>query len=343
MKKKLVIGFIWLLTITALAVTPAAALAETAHYTTNGRNITAEPVTTVAWGTISLKCVKGCGVRGVVCHVVAAGTAQNPGGGAPATDTVPGSGSTQVFSPYDCEPEGGEICPAGSSPKLAPENLPWSNKLEIVAGIVRQQTTGIHLFIGCFVGEKLEGGTALDSNESSSCCKGLTPASRYGPTALHPGFFEYGLGSGELEILGSNEANAFAAEGDLKVLGYDEQELINTKKDPPPSSVSHLEYVVQDGVTSVYDMDHEYKLLKTISLPSTKDEVRGVTVAPSTHLMFIPHGGDGPVNGSGNGSVLAYDLVTEKPVWDVKLSTGIDSGQVSPDATKLYIPTGENT
>jgi WD40 repeat protein len=107
--------------------------------------------------------------------------------------------------------------------------------------------------------------------------------------------------------------------------------------------VQHLEYVVQDGVTSVYDMDHEYKLVKTISLPSTKDEVRGVSVAPSTHVMFVMHGGDGPVNGSGNGSVLAYDLVGEKVLWDVKLSTGIDSGQVSPDATKLYIPTGENT
>jgi DNA-binding beta-propeller fold protein YncE len=59
--------------------------------------------------------------------------------------------------------------------------------------------------------------------------------------------------------------------------------------------------------------------------------------------MFVMHGGDGPVNGSGNGSVLAYDLVGEKVLWDVKLSTGIDSGQVSPDATKLYIPTGENT
>jgi DNA-binding beta-propeller fold protein YncE len=111
-----------------------------------------------------------------------------------------------------------------------------------------------------------------------------------------------------------------------------------------PSMISHLEYVLQDGVTSVYDMDHEFKLLKTISLPqTTKSEVRGVSVAPSTHLMFVMFGGDGPANGSGNGSVLAYDLVSGKVLWEVKLSTGIDSGQVSPDAKKLYVPTGENT
>jgi DNA-binding beta-propeller fold protein YncE len=114
---------------------------------------------------------------------------------------------------------------------------------------------------------------------------------------------------------------------------------------PPPaapsSGVSHLEYVVQDGVTSVYDMDHEFKLLKTISLPQTKAEVRGVTVAPSTHLMFISFGGDG--GPFGNGSVLAYDLVSEKVIWEVHLATGIDSGQVSPDGKKLYIPIGENS
>jgi DNA-binding beta-propeller fold protein YncE len=107
------------------------------------------------------------------------------------------------------------------------------------------------------------------------------------------------------------------------------------------AAVAHLEYVLQDGVTSVYDMDHEFKLVKTISLPQTQAEVRGVTVAPSTHLMFIPYGGDG--GGNGNGSVLALDLITEKVVWDAKLNTGIDSGQVSPDGKKLYIPTGELT
>jgi subtilisin family serine protease len=105
------------------------------------------------------------------------------------------------------------------------------------------------------------------------------------------------------------------------------------------SGVSHLEYVLQDGVMSVYDMDHEYALVKTVSLPQTKAEVRGVTVAPSSHLMFVPFGGDGGVNG--NGSVLAYDLVAESVAWEVHLNSGIDSAQVSPDGSKLYLPTGE--
>jgi hypothetical protein len=102
----------------------------------------------------------------------------------------------------------------------------------------------------------------------------------------------------------------------------------------------HYEYVFLDGSISVYDVDRSFKLLKTISLPQTESGVRGVTVAPSSHLLFIAYGGDG--NGY-NGSVLAYNLVAERVVWTVHLNTGIDSGQVSPDGKRLYIPTGENT
>ncbi len=102
----------------------------------------------------------------------------------------------------------------------------------------------------------------------------------------------------------------------------------------------HYEYVFLDGSISVYDVDQSFKLVKTISLPQTESGVRGVTVAPSSHLLFISYGGDGT---GFNGSVLAYDLVAERVVWTVKLKTGIDSGQVSPDGKRLYMPTGENT
>jgi hypothetical protein len=103
---------------------------------------------------------------------------------------------------------------------------------------------------------------------------------------------------------------------------------------------AHLEYVFNDSSFSVYDMDNGWGLVKKVSLPQTQTGVRGVSVAPSKHLLFISYGGDGA---GYTGSVLAYDLVTEKVVWTVNLSTGIDSGQVSPDGKRLYMPTGENT
>jgi WD40 repeat protein len=102
----------------------------------------------------------------------------------------------------------------------------------------------------------------------------------------------------------------------------------------------HYEYVFLDGSISVYDVDQSFKLRKTIPLPQTESGVRGVTVAPASHLLFISYGGDGQ---GFNGSVLAYDLVKEQVVWTVHLKTGIDSGQVSPDGKRLYMPTGENT
>jgi hypothetical protein len=106
------------------------------------------------------------------------------------------------------------------------------------------------------------------------------------------------------------------------------------------SSGQHLEYVFVDGLISVYDMDQQQKLVKTINMPQTLGDTRGTTVSPSTHMLFLAYGGDG--GQMGTGSVLAYDLVTEKVVWEVHLHTGIDSGAVSPDGKRLYMPTGEN-
>ena len=107
------------------------------------------------------------------------------------------------------------------------------------------------------------------------------------------------------------------------------------------SAVQHLEYVFNDGLVSVYDMDQAHVLVKAISLPQTSAGIRGVSVAPGTRMMFISYGGDG--GGNGNGSVLAYDLLAERVLWTVHLNSGIDSGAVSPDGQRLYMPTGENT
>jgi DNA-binding beta-propeller fold protein YncE len=107
------------------------------------------------------------------------------------------------------------------------------------------------------------------------------------------------------------------------------------------AAARHLEYVLDDGLISVYDMGHKQRLVRTLPLPQTSAGIRGAAAVPATHMLFISYGGDG--GGNGNGSVLAYDLLAERVVWTVHLSTGIDSGAVSPDGGKLYMPTGENS
>jgi len=110
---------------------------------------------------------------------------------------------------------------------------------------------------------------------------------------------------------------------------------------PPPSGVRHLEYVFNDGPVNVYDIDNGFRLVETFTIAGTNRGVRGVAVAPATHMMFISYGGDG--GGNGNGSVLAYDLVARRIVWSVNLNTGIDSGAVSADGKLLFMPDGENS
>jgi len=106
-------------------------------------------------------------------------------------------------------------------------------------------------------------------------------------------------------------------------------------------STLHLEYVFNDGPVNVYDIDHSFKLVESFTLPGTDRGVRGVAVAPATHVMFVSFGGDGGDNG--NGSVLAYDLVAKRVIWSVNLHTGVDSGAVSNDGKLLYMPDGENS
>jgi sugar lactone lactonase YvrE len=106
------------------------------------------------------------------------------------------------------------------------------------------------------------------------------------------------------------------------------------------SAVQHLEYVLQDQTISVYDIDHGFAALAPIELSQLADGVRGVTTAPTTHVLFIAHGGDG--GGSGNGSVLAYDMVAKTVLWDKRYSSGIDSLAISHDGQTLYVPSGEN-
>ena len=116
---------------------------------------------------------------------------------------------------------------------------------------------------------------------------------------------------------------------------------------PSPTTVDvtapgtrHLEYVFPDGSMSVYDIDHDHALVSTASLP-TKGGVRGVSVSPKEHALFVSYGGDGGPNG--NGGLLRYDLVAKTVTWDRHYGHGIDSMALSADGTRLYVPDGELT
>lgn len=122
--------------------------------------------------------------------------------------------------------------------------------------------------------------------------------------------------------------------------------LVPSVTQPPPVSPSpstvvsisthHYEYVFPDGEMDVYDMDHGQALVQKISLP-TSAGVRGVVASPVTHMLYVSYGSD---SGAG-GSLLKYDLLAQRIVWQKTYVHGIDSMAITPDGQTIYMPDGE--
>lgn len=101
-------------------------------------------------------------------------------------------------------------------------------------------------------------------------------------------------------------------------------------------AIHHYEYVFPDGSMDVYDMDQGQALIQKVDLPTTAG-VRGMASSPHDHMLYISYGSD---SGAG-GSLLKYDLVAQKIVWEKTYGHGIDSMAITPDGKTIYMPSGE--
>jgi hypothetical protein len=179
------------------------------HYYSSGTLVGSEPLTVIAWGTLALKTVVG-GSGELACHTAQAGTIGNPvGGGA-------GVGSTEVLASFRCE---STTCPFTTV--VTAEMLPWPTALEAEASLIRAKTTGVKLKLDCQKEGKSEG--------SETFVGATQPSFHTGTSVAHPGFVEFDAGSGTLEKEGSKGAVQARIEGEVRMLGYAEQELISTK------------------------------------------------------------------------------------------------------------------
>ncbi len=168
-------------------------------------------VPVISWGTLALRTVVGPSGE-VSCHVVSAGELLNPLGGAA------GKSETTVFAAYDCEQVG--ICSEGATVSVAAQALPWPATLEQSGGAVRASTEKVKLKVSCAGGGGPTGVTFVG---------GFTPSIPAGTSALHPTALEFGAGSGTLEGEGSLGAVQAGVEGQLKLLGYEHQELLTAE------------------------------------------------------------------------------------------------------------------
>ncbi len=232
MNRKFLISLIPLLVTAAFVVLPAAAQAVTKpHWFSNAiqleqsngnlateefvNNKEAVRVATMK-GTLELIGLTGAaeGAK-LICNTASAGLVYNPiGGGA-------GRGNIEQYAvlPATCT----DFC-AGANIVPEPASLPWP--LEIIGESpgFRVKTKGIKLTITCNAVPK----AFLEGEDEPAAPSGP----RKGTSALHPGYYEFAAGSGELKMVsafGGTPEGGFAWLGDSEIIGFSSNELINIR------------------------------------------------------------------------------------------------------------------
>ena len=115
---------------------------------------------------------------------------------------------------------------------------------------------------------------------------------------------------------------------------------------PRAASEHHYLYVAEPGIRNyveyggvgvlVYDIDAGYKFLRRIpseTVPAGKDpeNVKGIAASAATGRLYV----------TTIKRLMAFDLETDKKLWDKELEGGADRLAVSPDGRTLYVPTLE--
>ena len=103
----------------------------------------------------------------------------------------------------------------------------------------------------------------------------------------------------------------------------------------------HFEYVLADGSLYVYWIDRGQQLVQQIRLPSssTNGGTHGIVASPRGGMLYVSYGRQS----STGGSLLAYDLIRNRVVWQRSYPFGIDSMAISPDGRTIYMPAGEGS
>lgn len=100
----------------------------------------------------------------------------------------------------------------------------------------------------------------------------------------------------------------------------------------------HLIYVPNgDGVLHAY-REGTWAEVGSWQMPFT-GAIRGADADPRSGFLYIAHGGDGGVHGYG--SLLKWNLRTDRAQWDRSYPFGID--QFAYCGGRIYMPTGEGT
>ncbi|MBI1898239.1 MAG: hypothetical protein HYZ57_09875 [Acidobacteria bacterium] len=81
----------------------------------------------------------------------------------------------------------------------------------------------------------------------------------------------------------------------------------------------------------IFDIDNGHKFVRRIDIPIFNEGLRGFAGNLKTHSVYFS---------STNHRLGAFDLETEKILWEKTYDTGCDRSSITLDGKKIYVPTG---
>ena len=81
----------------------------------------------------------------------------------------------------------------------------------------------------------------------------------------------------------------------------------------------------------IFDIDNGHKFVRRIDVPIFSEGLRGFAGNLKTHRVYFS---------STNRRLGAFDLETEKIVWEKTYEAGCDRSSITMDGKKIYVPTG---
>jgi DNA-binding beta-propeller fold protein YncE len=109
---------------------------------------------------------------------------------------------------------------------------------------------------------------------------------------------------------------------------------------PGSAGVHRYEYIFLDRELDVVEAQPPFRLVERVRIREFHS-LRGVAVDPRSATVYASVGGNG--GSSGNGALVAYDLLANSVRWRRSFDTGTDSLAITPDGRRLYVPEGERT
>jgi hypothetical protein len=91
------------------------------------------------------------------------------------------------------------------------------------------------------------------------------------------------------------------------------------------------------GSISVYDIDAEHRLVKTIETVPDVDDVKGVVASAATGRLYATYR-----TRSGVGMIYCLNVYDDAVLWNRAIDPGIDRLAIHPDGQLLFVPTSED-